>query len=76
MELTNAEQLAIEKLKEVAKIWPKSLWLYSTSGGTLYVIKKDNEDKSSFPQIPFGQSQVDPRYIVGSIDIENDSGDW
>lgn len=64
MELTNVEQLAIEELKKVAKIWPKSLWLFSYNG-TLHVMKRDK-----------GIHRVDQQSIVGIIDIESGGGNF
>lgn len=64
MELTNIEELAIRKLEEVARILPKSLWLFSVSG-TLYVMKKDKEE-----------FKVDRQCIVGIINIKNGSGNF
>jgi hypothetical protein len=59
------ENKAIKALKDVSKIWPESLWLFSWSG-TLCVMKKKNGKRV----VP-----VRDRDIVTIIDIENDGGD-
>ena len=71
MDITKEEELAIKVLKRVAKKWPKSLWLFSASG-TLCVMKK-NADGQTMMLPTLG---VDPDYVVDTIDIENDGGDW
>lgn len=67
------EQAAIDALKRVAKIWPKSLWLYSASG-TLCVMKKKSGKRA---MVGFRKSPgFDQDYIVDEVNIENDGGDW
>ncbi len=70
-ELSKDEIKAIAALKRVAKKWPSTLWLYSASG-QLNVMLKSEEGDRVFTR-DFGP---DPDYIVTSIDIENDGGDW
>ncbi|MCP4113237.1 MAG: hypothetical protein GY749_48200 [Desulfobacteraceae bacterium] len=70
MKLTKKEKTAINALKNVAKIWPESLWLFSASG-TLCVMKKKNGES-----VLTKDGGVDPGYIVDHIDIENDGGDF
>ena len=79
MELSNIEQLAIKRLEEVAKIWPKSLWLYSANG-ELLIMKKHIEGSRAMDETPGYDmdetSGYDQEYIVETIGIENDGGDW
>ena len=80
MKLTQDEEKAVKALKRVAKKWPKSLWLFSASG-TLTVMKKNSEGKRAIVGGAVGPAGgvgggVDPEYIVDSIGIENDGGDW
>ena len=69
--LTVQERKAIQALKRVAKIWPKSLWLFSASG-TLNVMRY-NADGTS-PTCTNGSA--DQAYAVDTISIANDGGDW
>ena len=71
MELTDNEQKAIDSLKRVAKRWPKSLWLYSGSG--LLCVMQCGPDGE---RVMKDNGGVDQDYIVDSIDIPNDGGDW
>lgn len=71
MELTKVEKNAINTLKRLAKRWPESLWLFSGSG-TLCVMKKSAEGE----HVREDNGAVSQDYIVGTIDIENDGGDW
>jgi len=70
MDLTKEEEKAIKSLQRVAAKWPKSLWLYSASG-SLEVMKKEGGDAAMT-----NSGGIDPDYMVGHIDIENDGGDW
>ena len=71
MDLAHEEKRAIAALKRVAKKWPGSLWLYSASG-TLNVMKKKEDGERAITSI----GGVNSDYIVTSIDISNDGGDW
>lgn len=78
MELTPEEIKAIAALKRVAKIWPESLWLFSASS-TLNVMKKrDGEHimKLGTSTSRSSSGGVDPDYIIDTINIESDGGDW
>jgi hypothetical protein len=69
--MTPEEKKAIAALKRVAKQWPKTLWLFSANG-TLNVMHKDA--KGHHAKLP--NDGMDPDYIVDTIRIENDGGDW
>lgn len=70
-DITAEEARAIRSLQRLAKKWPASLWLFSASG-SLHVMKA----------LPNGQHAhlsndgVDPAYVLGTIAIPNDGGDW
>lgn len=64
------ESKAVRRLKKLAKEWPKSLWLWSASG-TLYIMKKDENG-----EVAMDGEGVHRDYIVDSVEIENDGGDW
>lgn len=70
--LTKREKEAVEKLKDLAKIWPKSLWLFSASG-TLWVMQSPGNGES---EMTGKEGGVDRDYTVCNIDIRNDGGDW
>lgn len=71
MDITKKEESAVNALRKVAKKWPKSLWLFSASG-TLCVMKYKSDRTRGITR--FGG--VDQDYIVDTIDIANDGGDW
>jgi hypothetical protein len=70
-ELTAAERKSIAALKKVAKNWPKTLWLFSGSG-TLFVVKTGENGE----RVMTRNDGVDQDYIVDSINILNDGGDF
>ena len=72
--LTKEEKNAIASLKRLATRWPRSLWLFSANG-TLCVMRHDSLGNQPHVEHPHGGG-VDPEYIVGSADIDNDGGDW
>lgn len=69
--MSDDEQRAVRSLRRVAKNWPSTLWLFSASG-QLHVMRRDtNGDRAKLQN-----GAMDPDYIVASIDIPNDGGDW
>lgn len=70
MKLTRQERNAIRTLKRLETTWPQSLWLFSASG-SLHVMKKDANGK-----IPMDGEGISPEFVVATLDIENDGGDW
>jgi len=70
IEITLKEEKAINMLKELANNWPDTLWLYSASGD-LCVMKKNNSQP-----VMTKLGSVDPKYVIETINIENDGGDW
>lgn len=69
--LTDDERRAIASLRRLEKQWPKSLWLFSASG-SLLIMKKGDDGKQKYT--PYGAP--DPACIVGTVNIENDGGDF
>jgi len=65
------EKTAIKRLNELANGWPRGLWIYSADG-RLYVMRcgKDGE------QVMNGWGGVDQDYVVDTISIPSDGGDW
>ena len=60
----------IKDLQNAVINFPESLWLFSASG-TLCVMKKKDGDR-----VMLLDGGVDPDYIVATVDVENDGGDW
>ena len=69
--LNKREKSAIQNLRKLSREWPESLWLFSASG-TLCVVKKDGDGQVAFTN----HGSIDQGFVVASIDIENDGGDW
>lgn len=65
------EKQAIASLKRLAKRWPKTLWLFSASG-TLTVMRCGEDGQ----HVHNRDGSVDQDYIVDTISIPNDGGDW
>ncbi len=74
IELTEKEKKAIAALNRAAKIWPDSLWLFSAAG-TLCVMRKDADMEKVFLDGAY-QGGFDQDYVISTVDIENDGGDW
>jgi len=70
IELTPDEIKAINSLKRLAKKWPKTLWLFAGNG--LSVMKGD---KKGYP-IHTKSGNVDIDYVITTIDIQADGGDF
>lgn len=69
--LTAEEKAALKALKNLEKVWPKSLWLFS-AGGPLNVLKTDPNGRRYL--LPNGG--MDQEAVVGRFKIPNDGGDW
>jgi hypothetical protein len=76
--ITRKEQDAIDALQDLAKRWPKSLWLFSASGRLCVMKRDDDGEKVMIGDPALGQyGGVDPAYKVCTIHgIANDGGDW
>lgn len=71
-ELAREEIVAIRRLKNLAKRWPKTLWLFSGSG-TLHVMRAGPEGE----QVHTPSGGVDQEFAITAVDgILNDGGDW
>ena len=65
------EKIAIDSLIRVANQLPKSLWLFA-AGGKLHVMKyKEDGSRCMTPS-----GGVDPDYVIETINIDSDGGDW
>ena len=75
--LTKKQKKCIRALEKVAEIWDEELWLYSGSS-TLYVMKYGEDEHPVMKKLYKGQQGMgfDEDYIVATIDIPNDGGDW
>jgi hypothetical protein len=70
-ELTREEKNAIQTLKRLAKRWPASLWLFSGNGELNVMRYTEDGDRGRR-----WEGSIDPEYIVATIKIDNDGGDW
>ncbi len=71
LDVTPEERRAINALKRLAKTWPKSLWLFSASG-SLHAMRADRDGN----HVHTRGGGIDPDYLLDTIDIPNDGGDW
>ena len=62
---------AIKRLKELAKEWPEDLWIFA-SGGSLHIMQCDKTGSA----IITDSGGYDQNYIVDTVDIPSDGGDW
>ena len=69
--LSPEEARAIRSLKQLAKTWPPSLWLFSANGA-LCVMRCDEDGRRA--QLP--DNGADPAFVITTIGIPNDGGDW
>lgn len=75
LEPTEDEARAIRALTRLAKKWPASLWLFSASG-TLCVMRAGPDGDHIHNAGGRSKDGVDSAYILDTIDIPNDGGDW
>lgn len=72
VDLTPEEKRAISRLKSLAKVWPKSLWLFSASGTLLIMRYGENGI-----EVMTDSGVFDHEYALSEcIDIPNDGGDF
>lgn len=71
IDLTAEEQAAIRDLRALERRWPKSLWLFSASGSLCVMRSGANGE---FVKTSDGGN--DHAYVVATIKIPNDGGDW
>jgi hypothetical protein len=70
-ELSAEERRAVNALRRLSKKWPRSLWLFSGSG-SLHIMKAlPDGSRAHLPS-----DGVDPAYVIETVDIPNDGGDW
>ncbi|HEY3694110.1 hypothetical protein [Phenylobacterium sp.] len=74
IEPTPEERRAIRALKRLAKSWPKSIWLFAGSGD-LHIMRA-GPDGEHIHGGGGGHEAVDPAYLLDSVSIPNDGGDW
>lgn len=74
IDLTEEEKKAIRALKRLEKIWPDTLWLFSASA-SLWVMRKGENGEHVILDGRY-EGGVDSNYVIDTIDIDNDGGDW
>lgn len=70
LEPTIEEMQMIRALVRLSRRWPSSLWVFA-AGGQLHVMRAGDEGE----HIKNGEGN-DPAYVLASIDIPSDGGDW
>jgi len=70
--LTKEEKSAIAALKRLEKKWPESLWLFATGNSINIMRYKENGERAVID----GYGGMDPDYVVDTVSILNDGGDW
>ena len=77
VDLTDEEHKAIESFERLAKKWPSTLWLFSASGSLCVMKYKEDGQRATVRSGAIRDSPgVDPEYVVATILIDNDGGDW
>jgi len=71
MEITKEEKKAIATLKRLEKNWPKTIWLFAT-GNAINIIKCGENGS----HIEDKNGTMDQKYIIDSVNINNDGGDF
>ena len=70
-DLTPRERKAVSLLKQAARHWPDSLWLYCGSG-SMAVLRVGEDGRPAMTS----DGAVDQDYVVEPIGIPSDGGDW
>lgn len=73
---TPEEAKWINEFKRLAKRCPPSLWLYAGENPLSIMRYREEDGKPAFGGMnpsPYGYDQA---YIVGTVKIANDGGDW
>lgn len=70
---TAEEMRAIRSLHRLAARWPTSLWIWAADG-RLYVMRKGPDGRHAMRGS--GDGGVDHNYVLDSVLIESDGGDW
>ncbi len=75
--LTKEEKCAIAALKRIEKYWPKTLWVFCTGMSMNIMRCKEDGDHATCPDVgSFRGGGMDPDYVVDTVNIPNDGGDW
>ena len=72
VKLTKNEKQVINQLKNLAEIWPKTLWLFA-AGSNLHIMKTDSNGNQAVLSSTGG---MDPTYSITRINIPSGGGDW
>lgn len=72
IEPTEEEKKVIASLKRLAKKWPSTVWLF-VDGNSVHVMRIGETERHATT----GRGQgIDPDYILDSVNIDCDGGDW
>ncbi len=82
MSQTNEAASLLRRLERLAKDWPPGFWLFSAAGRLCLMQCGINGERVYLPGLAEDEYSstegggVDPAYIVGTIKIPNEGGDW
>lgn len=71
MKLTDAEKRAAADFKALANRWPKSLWVFAASNSLCVLKCLPDGSRATCPD-----GGMDSEYVVATIKISSDGGDW
>jgi hypothetical protein len=66
-----SDKQVVNRLKSLARVWPKSLWLFAV-GGKLCVMHRNQVGEVAVTE----SGSIDQNYVVDTIDIPSDGGNW
>lgn len=69
--VTKKEQKSIDSLKRLSKSWPKSIWIFAADG-SLNIMKCNEVNDIAINSV----GGVDQNYLIDTIPIMSDGGDW
>ena len=72
MQPTTEEAKWIERLRRVCQDMPSTCWLFAAT--CLEVMRRGEHGETVMRPQPYGG--VDPAYILDSIDVDINGGDW
>ena len=76
IELTKGERNAIATLERLANRWPKTLWIFCDGIGVRVMRCGPDGEHVARPGNGGTGGGMDPDYMVASVNIDNDGGDW
>lgn len=63
------EQRLLSRLKRLSREWPEGYWIFVAGG--VHLMRYNDEGQRAYKG-----GGVDQDYVVGSVNIPSDGGDW